>query len=139
MEGTSAVADGVIAVPATDWPEFDGPAKGLVTALDAATGDTLWSVGQDAPAASPAAISTDVVFHAGLDGILHAYALTDGTELWSSDLGASVSGGIAVAEGAVVLGAATPQFAPMILPGTTIRCFALADSEATPVVATPIT
>ncbi|MCC6791774.1 MAG: PQQ-binding-like beta-propeller repeat protein, partial [Thermomicrobiales bacterium] len=33
MEGTSATANGVIAVPATDWPEFDGPAAGMVTAL----------------------------------------------------------------------------------------------------------
>ena len=138
MEGTSAVAEGIIAVPATDWPDFDGPAKGLVSALDAATGETLWSVGQDAPAASPAAISSDVVFQAGLDGILHAYSLTDGTELWSSDLGASVSGGIAIAERAVVLGAATPQFAPFVVVGTTIRCFALPAAEATPVIATPV-
>jgi polyvinyl alcohol dehydrogenase (cytochrome) len=137
MEGTSAVADGVIAVPATDWPEFDGPATGLVTALDAATGETLWSTEHDGPAASPAAISSDVVFSAGLDGVLHAYSLTDGTELWNHDLGASVSGGIAVAAGAVVLGAATPQFAPFILPGTKIVCFGIPE-DATPPSATPV-
>lgn len=138
MEGTSAVSNGVIAVPATDWPEFEGPASGMVTALNAATGETLWTAGQEAPAASPAAISNDVVFHAGLDGVLHAYALADGTELWSQDLGSSVSGGIAVAEGVVVLGAATPQFAPFIKPGTTIRAFSLALDQGTPIPTTPV-
>lgn len=137
MEGTSAYADGVIVVPATDWPEFDGPASGLVTGLDAATGETVWTAEQTAPAASPAAISDDVAFQAGFDGILHAYALADGSELWSADLGASVSGGIGITAGVVVVGAATPQFAPFILPGTTIRAFGPASGAATPE-ATPV-
>lgn len=139
MEGTSAVSDGIIAVPATDWPMFEGPATGLVTALDAATGAMLWSVEQDAPAASPTAISDDLVFHAGMDGILHAYALTDGEELWRFDLGASVSGGIAVANGVVVLGAATPQFAPFVRPGSMVRAFGIGIAPGTPVSATPVT
>ena len=133
MEGTSAYADGVVAVPATDWPEFEGPAKGLVTGLDASTGETIWTVQQAAPAASPAAISGDVAFQAGFDGILHAYALADGTELWSADLGASVSGGIGIADSIVVVGAATPQFAPFILPGSSIRAFGPPSGNATPV------
>lgn len=137
MEGTSAVSDGVIAVPATDWTEFEGPASGMVTGLDAATGNTLWSAEQEAPAASPAEISSDVVFHAGMDGVLHVYALENGTELWSHDLQASVSGGVAVADGVVVLGAATPQFAPFVKPGNTIRAFGIRVTSATPVVATP--
>ena len=139
MEGTSAVANGVIAVPATDWPEFDGPATGMVTALDAATGETLWSVTHEAPTASPAAISDDVVVQSGMDGILHVYGLTDGADLFSADLGASVSGGIAVADGIVVLGAATPAFAPFVKPGSSIVAYAVgADGGlATPVPATP--
>ncbi len=145
MEGTSAVSDGAIAVPATNWPEFDGPATGLVSGLDAATGTILWTSEQTAPAASPVGIADGVVFHAGLDGIVHAYDLTDGTELWSFDLGGSASGGIAIADGTVVVGAATPLFAPFIRPGTTVQAFALppvssSSPEAengTPVPATP--
>ncbi len=145
MEGTSAVSDGVIAVPATNWPEFDGPATGLVSGLDAATGAVLWTSEQTAPAASPVGIADGVVFHAGLDGIVHAYDLSDGTELWSFDLGGSASGGIAIADGTVVVGAATPLFAPFIRPGTTVQVFALPpvgssspEAEAgTPVPATP--
>jgi polyvinyl alcohol dehydrogenase (cytochrome) len=125
MEGTSAVADTIIAVPATNWPNFDGPATGMVTALDAITGKILWTSTQDAPAASPVAIANDLVLHAGLDGVLHVYALATGDELWHAELGASVSGGIAVGEGVVVLGAATPEFAPFIKPGNTVRAFGL--------------
>jgi polyvinyl alcohol dehydrogenase (cytochrome) len=132
MEGTSAVANGVIAVPATDWPEFDGPAAGMVTGLDASTGDDLWSQKQDAPAASPVGISNDVVFHAGMDGVLHAYGLNDGTELWTADLGASASGGVGIATGVVIVGAATPQFAEFVTPGNQIHAFGFIAEPATP-------
>jgi polyvinyl alcohol dehydrogenase (cytochrome) len=138
MEGTSAVLNVVIAVPATNWLDPNGPGTGLVTALNAGTGATIWSNPQKSPAASPAAIENDVVFHAGLDGILHAYGLTDGAEIVQTDLGASVSGGIAVAEGFVVLGVGTPQFAPFIRPGNTIRAFAPGANTGTPTPATPV-
>jgi polyvinyl alcohol dehydrogenase (cytochrome) len=137
MEGTSAVANGVIAVPATDWPEFEGPAAGMVTALDAATGTELWSNPQDAPAASPASISVDVVLHAGMDGILHAYNLSDGEELLAHDLGASVSGGIAISDGIAVLGTATPQFAEFVRQGSQVQAFAIQIEAATPPAASP--
>lgn len=134
MEGTSAVSDSVVVVPATDWPDFDGPAVGLVVALDASTGTELWRQDQSAPAASPASISNDLAFHAGMDGILHAYVLNDGTELWSADLQASVSGGVAIADGVVVVGAATPAFAPFVQAGNSVRAFGLAQvGPATPV------
>ena len=140
MEGTSAVAGGVIAVPATDWPEADGPATGLVSGLDAATGAVRWTATQTAPAASPVGIADGLVFHAGLDGIIHAYDLMDGTELWSFDLGGSASGGVAIAGGVVVVGAATPAFAPFIRPGSTVQAFAIgAPLAATPAGASPAT
>jgi polyvinyl alcohol dehydrogenase (cytochrome) len=137
MEGTAAVANGVIAIPATNWPVFDGPASGLVTAVDAASGSVLWTATEDAPAASPTSISNDVVFHAGLDGVLHAFALADGTELWSWDLDASVSSGIAIDGDTVVLGVGTPQFAEFVKLGNTIRAFSLSAPAATPL-ASPI-
>lgn len=143
MEGSSAVANNVVVVPATDWPDFDGPAKGLISAYDADSGLRRWTAEQEGfPAASPVAISEDVVFHAGFDGILHAYALSNGNEAWKSDLGASASGGIAVADGVVVVGAATPEFAPFVRPGSTVQAFGLvvegAEPFASPAAATPI-
>jgi polyvinyl alcohol dehydrogenase (cytochrome) len=125
MEGTSAALPDRIIVPATNWPDPEGEASGLVVALDAASGKTLWSAEQSAPAASPVAIANDLVFQAGLDGILHAYALKDGAELWSADLGGSASGGIAVAGDTVVLSAATPAFAPFVKAATDVVAFRL--------------
>jgi polyvinyl alcohol dehydrogenase (cytochrome) len=136
MEGTSAVGGDRIAVPASNWPDPAGPAAGLVSGLDAASGAVVWTAEQGAPTASPAAIAGNVAFQGGMDGFLRAYALADGQELWSADLGASVSGGIAVAEGTVVLGAATPEFAPFVRGGRAVVAFALGESLASPV-ATP--
>ncbi len=47
MEGTSAVGNGMIAVPATNWSDPNGPAAGMVTGLDAATGKAVWSAETD--------------------------------------------------------------------------------------------
>jgi polyvinyl alcohol dehydrogenase (cytochrome) len=145
MEGTSAVGGGVIVVPATEWDSFDNPdAAGLVRGLDAATGEIIWSQDAGSPNPAPVAIANDVAFQAGFDGVLHAYGLGSGDELWSYDLGASVSGGIAVAGDLVVLGAATPAFAPFIKAGDQVWAFRLvsppiqqATPEASPVPATP--
>jgi polyvinyl alcohol dehydrogenase (cytochrome) len=137
MEGTSAVSGNRIAVPVTDWSDPSGPAAvGNVSALDTGTGRILWTARQSAPAASPVAISDDIVLQAGIDGTLHAYTLQTGQELLKLDLGASVSSGIAVSQGYIVLAAATPPFAPFVRPGTSILAFALngasPDLEATP-------
>jgi polyvinyl alcohol dehydrogenase (cytochrome) len=138
MEGTSAVHDNVVVVPATDWPEFDGPAMGLVSAYDADTGLRRWTKEQEGfPAASAVSITEDLVFQAGMDGILHAYLLPNGVELWSAELGASASGGIGIADGVVIVGAATPEFAPFVTPGNTVQAFGFAQAETVPA-ATPI-
>lgn len=108
MEGTSGVAGGRIVVPATNWPDPAGPA------------------------ASPTAISDGMVFQSGIDGYLRVYALDDGTEMFSVDLGGSVSGGIAITVGIVVLAAATPNFAPFVRPGMSVIAFAVAAGTATP-------
>lgn len=138
MEGTSAVHDNILVVPATDWADPAGPAKGLVSAYDADTGLRRWTKEQEGfPAASAVSISEDLVFQAGIDGILHAYLLPNGVELWKAELGASASGGIGIADGVVIVGAATPAFAPFVTTGTTVQAFGFATVEAAPV-ATPI-
>jgi len=137
MEGTSGVAAGRIVVPATNWPNPSGPAAGLVAALEAASGRLLWRQPRTAPVASPTALGYDIVFQGGIDGVLRAYAVADGRALWQADLGASVSGGIAVAGDTVVLGAATPAFAPFVRPGNSVVAFALTGAPAASPVASP--
>ena len=140
MEGTSAVGNGVVVVPATEWASFDSPtASGVVRGLDAGSGEILWTQNQDAPNPAPVAIANDVAFQAGFDGVLRAYALFDGTLLWSYDLGASVSGGIAIAGDLVVLGAATPAFAPFIKGGDQVFAFRLVSPPAVPATPEPAT
>jgi polyvinyl alcohol dehydrogenase (cytochrome) len=134
MEGTSAAGNGVIVVPATMWPDFSDPnAAGVVRALDAATGEILWSQDTTAPNPAPAAIANDVAFVAGFGGVLQAFGLQDGTLLWEYDMAASVSGGIAVAGDLVVLGASTPVFAPFILEGGDLWAFRLGSPQIEPV------
>jgi hypothetical protein len=87
------------------------------------------------------ALANDVAFQAGFDGVLRAFGLFDGTLLWSYDLGSSVSGGIAVVGDLVVLGAATPVFAPFIKEGSQVWAFRLKSppiQAATPEPATPV-
>jgi hypothetical protein len=52
-------------------------------------------------------------------------------------LGASASGGIGIADGVVIVGAATPEFAPFVTPGNTVQAFGFASTESAPV-ATPM-
>ncbi|MBW3633015.1 MAG: PQQ-binding-like beta-propeller repeat protein [Chloroflexi bacterium] len=132
MEGTAAVAEGLIAVPATDWPDPSGPAAGLVSVLNAADGSVRWTADRSAPVASPAAIGGDVAFQAGLDGLLIGYDLSDGSELWRADLGASVAGGVAVAGDILIVPAAAPSFAPFVVSGTMIRAFGLSSGAGSP-------
>jgi polyvinyl alcohol dehydrogenase (cytochrome) len=137
MEGTSAVGNGVIVVPATEWASFDNPeARGVVRGLKAATGEIIWTHDSAAPNPAPVAVANDVAFQAGFDGLLHAFALATGEELWSYDLGASVSGGIAIAGDLVVVGASTPAFAPFIKEGDKVWAFRLVSPPIQP--ATPI-
>jgi polyvinyl alcohol dehydrogenase (cytochrome) len=132
MEGSGAVSGTRIAVPATNWPDPAGPAAGLVTALDTATGKIIWSADQTAPAASPVAISDDVILQAGIDGLLHAYALQTGRDLVQLDLGASANSGIAVSQGFVVLAPAAPPFAPFVRPGTSVAAYTISGSTPAP-------
>jgi polyvinyl alcohol dehydrogenase (cytochrome) len=138
MEGSSAAGNGVIVVPATMWPDFSDPeAAGVVRALDAATGQILWSYDVAAPMPAPAAIVNDVALVAGFDGTLRVHALQQGTVLWEYDMAASVSGGIAVAGDLICLAAATPVFAPFILEGGELWAFRTSSPAIEPV-ASPV-
>jgi polyvinyl alcohol dehydrogenase (cytochrome) len=138
MEGTSAVGNGIIVIPATEWADFNSPnATGVVRGLDAATGSILWTKQTTAPNPAPVAIANDVAFQAGFEGVLRGLDLQSGGELFSFDLGASVSGGIAIADDLLILGAATPAIASFIKEGSQIWAFTLAPSGASTPVASP--
>jgi len=99
-----AADDANVYLAATDF-EVDPASGGLqdlvpganpgVYALDQATGDTVWEIhptrqfeGRETPSLYSAslAITNDVLFAGSLDGVLNAFSVTDGRQLWAYDV-----------------------------------------------------
>lgn len=127
MEGTAAISQDGIVVPATRWAAWDAPASGLVSGVDPADGAVRWTIDLERPAAAAATIVNDIALFATLDGLLHAVSVRYGRSVATFDLGLSANGGVAVAGDLVVLGAGTPAFAPFIKPGADIVAYRLED------------
>lgn len=73
-------------------------ARGELVALDAATGDLIWSTNVPSGlfGAGPT-IANDVVFIGALDGLVRGYSTADGSMLWSHQLDAGLNAPFAVA------------------------------------------
>jgi alcohol dehydrogenase (cytochrome c) len=103
-----AYADGKIFAPVMNLPflitgvaqttssgDFLGPPDELV-ALDAATGEILWSVEIPTMLVGAATVANDVVFTAGLDGVVRGYSVDDGSDLFTWQAPAGINAGLAV-------------------------------------------
>ena len=66
--------------------------SGKVVALDASTGDVLWTQQQGGYGYSTPAIGDDRIFVGGFDGRLHAYDKQDGRRLWATYVGGRILG-----------------------------------------------
>lgn len=103
---------GVVFAPINDMQLFynksDGPFAPGLNALDAATGEVLWSTSMDGicgertpchPGLSAAIVATaDLVFAGGLDGFIRAFDAATGAIIWSVDTWGdyeAVNGGLA--------------------------------------------
>jgi outer membrane protein assembly factor BamB len=62
--------------------DFTGGTSELV-ALDVATGEQLWSTEVVAPLYGGCTVCTDIVFSAGLDGVVRGFNTTDGTQVFT--------------------------------------------------------
>jgi glucose dehydrogenase/plastocyanin len=103
VEVPMAYADGVLFVPVVNLPTsytsteldattFDLTAgTGQLVALDAATGNVIWQIELPGPAFVAATVSNDLVFTGGLDGILRAFNVADGSEVWSYQFAAGLN------------------------------------------------
>lgn len=111
VESPMAFKDGVLYVAAFNFPsmmyatgvEFDfatgfaGATTNLV-ALDGATGDVIWDTGlTTGTAGSGPTIANDLLFIGTLDGMVRAFALADGAEVWSSQTSAGINAPCAAA------------------------------------------
>lgn len=92
-----AVAGGVV---------FNADGRGVVVALDLASGEPVWEVGVGAPVNAGISLAQGSVLVGDVDGVLHALAAADGSELWTYDAGARLSGPVATLDGMAFVGTA---------------------------------
>lgn len=71
-------------------------ATGQLVALKADNGSIVWDVEIPSGQLAGATVVNDVVFTAGLDGVVRAYGASDGTPLWTWQVSAGVNAPLAV-------------------------------------------
>ena len=121
VETPMAYADGRLFVPVVDlcaWGSATGrpeltevdptEGRGRLVALDARTGRTLWERRLPSPNFGCATVSNDVVFTSTYAGMVYAYAIEDGTLLWSEQMPAGVNACPAVVGDLLLVGAGVP-------------------------------
>jgi glucose dehydrogenase len=108
VETPLAYADGVIYAPVfnlgsgytatgLDPSSLDiSTATGELVALDAATGDIMWDIELPTGTLAGATVVNDLVFIGGLDGLVRAHNITDGSQVWAFQTGAGINAPLAV-------------------------------------------
>jgi len=95
-------------------PNGDDTVAGVWSALDAATGATLWQAtpSNGGGTSGPVTTANGVVFGCSLDALGHMYALdaATGAELWSFPSGGSCLSGAAISQGSVYWGSGYSNF-----------------------------
>jgi outer membrane protein assembly factor BamB/plastocyanin len=71
-------------------------ATGQVVALNASTGEIIWDVTVPSPQLAAATVVNDLVFTAGLDGVVRAFAAADGSQVWTWQASAGINAPLAV-------------------------------------------
>jgi outer membrane protein assembly factor BamB len=101
---TTVIGGNVSASPVVvDGTVYVGSWDGEFVALDATTGDRVWSAGFGGAPGS-ASVVDGVVYVGGMDGMVHALDAATGDEVWSTDLGGPIRGGVVVSETTVLAG-----------------------------------
>src|SRR5690606_21459529 len=120
VETPMAVADGKIFAPVfnmasvysgseMDSSSFDiSKATGQLVALDLVTGEILWDVEEPTGSLAGATVVNDVVFTGGLDGVVRAYSVEDGSLLWTYQATAGLNAPFTVSGDYLVIPAAGP-------------------------------
>ncbi len=104
-----AFANDTVFVPVINWPmNFTGTASlgpdggfetatGAMIAIDAATGDIKWETEVPTFFCAGATVANDLVFGAGLDGIVRGFDIATGEEVWKFQAAAGINSTLAVA------------------------------------------
>ncbi len=120
-----AVADGRVYVPVVNMPTryassgVDGArmidfaqGRGQLIAIDAATGTVLWQADLPTLALAGATVAGDMVFTAGMDGILRGFHASTGREVWAYRASAGINAPVAIAGDTLIVAAAGPWLPP---------------------------
>jgi outer membrane protein assembly factor BamB len=84
--------------------------RGGLTALDSATGDTLWQRRLPSLDLGAATVANDVVFTSTYDGTIEAFATATGKRLWTAKARAGINSFPAIAGKMLLVGAAATGF-----------------------------
>jgi alcohol dehydrogenase (cytochrome c) len=85
-----------------------GPYRGMLLALDVATGAVRWKKSFPTPAFGPTTTTNDLVFATSLDGVVSAFAVDSGEEVWSKKLPMQTEGGMTVAGDTLLVRSGVP-------------------------------
>ncbi|MBN2371996.1 MAG: PQQ-binding-like beta-propeller repeat protein [Vicinamibacteria bacterium] len=91
---------------------------GRLYALDAASGDLLWSYQTGGPILHTAALDETHAYVASHDGFVYALNRSDGTLAWRHDTGAPIQNAICLANGRIYIGNSGGDFLAITTAGT---------------------
>lgn len=110
LDSAAAVVNGVVYISATN---------GMLYALDAATGETVWEYESGARTSSPVVVADGVVYGGSADAALFALNAGDGSELWTvPDI--QPSGALMVVDDVLYAGAADGTLYALDLDGNMV-------------------
>lgn len=144
VETPMAFANGVVFAAYLDYPQYQtatgmddaasvgyDQGQGGLVAIDAASGSILWDVKMDTLPVAAATVANDLVFSAGIDGILSAHLTGTGEQVWTFQAENGFNAPPAVAGDWLFIGAGAPRIEFSHAPGTTPPPDADADAEGT--------
>jgi outer membrane protein assembly factor BamB len=115
-------ANGVAFVPVVNSPSYATSssivsgqkalptATGQLVAIDVAEGKIIWDVTTNSPLYGGASIVNDVVFSAGLDGIVRGFNVADGTQVFTFQATAGINAPLSLSGDYVFVPAGTIFF-----------------------------
>ena len=150
VETCMAYADGTVFAAVLNWPSnytstelaggtgFDlSNATGDLVAIDVTNGQIKWQVECPTGLLGAATVVNDVVFTGGLDGVIRAFNVADGTPLWSVTGTAGINAPFAVSGDYIIIPTTAAYIASpdsnMTGPsGLAVHAFKLGENGATP-------
>lgn len=130
-----AYADGIVYATVDVKPSWytatgsvrghDDPYEGEIWAIDVSTGTPLWTVNLPTFPVGSLVVAKDLLFNAGIDGLVRAFRRSDGTQVWSYQVAAGINAPLSIAGDELLVAAGTKltaspdQFPDGVVPDAT--------------------